>query len=66
MFYWSNILNRKSFSDELSQYLTLNFGVENNNLAGFDPFCAIKCKSDPKINNAQWLHRQKSLPCRMS
>ena len=29
MFYWSNILNRKSFSDEWSQYLTWNFGIKN-------------------------------------
>ena len=66
MFYWSNILNRKSFSGELSQYLTWNFGVESQNLAIFDPFYASKFKSDQKINNTQWLHRQKSLSCRMS
>ena len=66
MFYWSNVLNRKLFSGELSQYLTWNFGVESQNLAIFDPFYASKFKSDQKINNTQWLHRQKSLSCRMS
>ena len=51
MFYWSNILNRKSFSDEWSQYLTWNFGIENQNFAIFDPCCATSCKFDQKINN---------------
>ena len=62
MFYWSNILNRKSFSGELSQYLTWNFGVESQNLAIFDPFYASKFKSDQKINNTQWLHRKNLYP----
>ena len=66
MFYWSNILNTKLFSDELGQYLTWNFGVENENLAIFDPFCATKSKPDQKFKDAQWLHRQKSSYCRMS
>ena len=35
-------------------------------MAVFDRFCATLCKSDQKINNAQWLHRPKSVSCRMS
>ena len=66
MFYWSNNINRKLFSDELSQYLTWNFGVESQNLAIFDTFYASKFKSDKKIDNTQWPTRQKSLSCKMS
>ena len=49
MFYWSNTLNRKLFSGELSQYLTWNFGVESQNFAIFDPFYTSKFKSDQKL-----------------
>ena len=53
MFHLSNNINRKSFSGELSQYLTWNFGVESQNLAIFDPFYASKFNFDQKINNTQ-------------
>jgi len=49
MLYWSNILRKKIFSDELIRYLTWTFGVKYQNLAIFDPFWATSASLIKKL-----------------